>query len=241
MCDFVVACLTLEKLDELIHIWLCDKYHRRPHAGLYGRAPIDVWMEGAKAHPPLLKMNRRDIDIEFCDAEEKQLQDYGIDHNTFVYASPQLSLLARMLDVSRTVTIKAPRHDMGFIWVWNPIDKEYIQALNKNDQFNGLTLEQAKAVKKRLKEGAPDYRLTNAQANAVCNEIVQEALADKKLKNRRKGSRLGNQTSDAFRDEAPTAEASPPAEPGTLEPQDAETNAVSDVVIEIPMDIEEEV
>jgi putative transposase len=234
------ACLTLEQLDELIHVWICDKYHRRPHAGLSGRAPIDVWNESAKAHPPLLKMNREDVDIEFCEVEERQLQHYGVDNNTFTYASPQLSLLGRMLPKSRTVTIKAPRHDMGFIWVWNQIDKEYIRVPNKDDQFNGLTLEQARAVKKRLVEAAPDYRLTNARADAVRNEIVQEAMADKKLKARRKGARLANQTSNSFRNEGKAAVAIQHAEfDAGAEPR-GDATKVPSVVVEFPEDVEAE-
>jgi putative transposase len=234
------ACLTMEQLDELIHVWICDKYHRRPHSGLYGRAPIDVWTEGARAHPPQLKMNREDIDIEFCDVEEKRLQHYGIDHNTFEYGSTQNTMLGRMLKDPRKVTIKAPRYDVGFIWVWNIHDKEYIKATNKDEQFNGLTLEQAKAVKKRLAEGAPDYQLTNAQADAVCNEIVTEALADKKLKTRRKGARMANKTSSGFRGEADAAEANQP--PKTLEDveQHGDVAEYPSVVVEFPADIEAE-
>lgn len=234
------ACLTLEQLDELIHVWLCDKYHRRPHAGLYGRAPIDVWNEGAKAHPPLLKMNRHDIDIEFCDVEERQLQHYGIDNNTFTYASPQLSLLGRMLAKSRTVTIKAPRYDVGFIWVWNEVDKEYIRVPNNDEQFNGFTLEQARAVKKRLAEGAPDYQMTNAQADAVCNEIVQEAQVDKKLKVRRKGARLANKTSNAFRGESQTAEEEQQPQPRQDAEDPGDGAKTLSVVVEFPADIEAE-
>lgn len=234
------ACLTLEKLDELIHIWLSEKYHRRPHAGLDGRAPIDVWNEGAKAYPPLLKMNRDDIDIEFCDIEERQLQHYGIDNNNFRYSSPELSLLSRMLSDSRTVTIKAPRYDVGFIWVWSQVDREYIRVPNTDEQYNGLTLEQSRVVKRRIAEGAPDYRLTNARADAVCNALVEEAQSDKKLKHRRRGNRLANKTSIPFRVELKGAEASHlQQQPAGAESHTDRTEPLR-VIVEMPLDDEVE-
>jgi putative transposase len=233
------ACLTLEQLDEIIHVWICDKYHRRPHSGLDGRAPIDVWMESAKAYPPQLKMNREDLDIELCDVETRTLQLYGIDNNTFQYASPQLSLLGRMLTGSREVTIKAPRYDVGFIWVWNPLDKEYIKAHNKEEEYHGLTLEQARAVKKRRAEGAPDYQLTNARADAICNDIVEEALADKKLRNRKKGSRLKNDTTDKLRHDPPDAPVAPLDEDAAIHDEPSAMPDVA-VLIELPADIDVE-
>ena len=46
-----------------------------------GRAPLTVWRESARAHPPQLKMNAADVDIEFCEIAESRLQRYGIDLN----------------------------------------------------------------------------------------------------------------------------------------------------------------
>lgn len=235
------ACLTLEELDHMVHNWICNVYHRRPHSGLYRRAPIDVWTEGANAHPPQLKMNRDDVDIEFSEVTESAVQHYGIDLNTFKYASPQLSLLGRMLKEKTKVTVKWPRHDVGFIWVWDAVNHEYINVPNQDPQFNGLTIDQAKAAKKRIAEGSPDYRRTNAEAKAVNSDIVSEALKDKKLKNRRKGARLGNQTSNAFRADASDS----PQDAPTVAPADAAPTSPSVpaalVIVEIPSDAELEV
>lgn len=196
------ACLTLAELDQMIHVWICNVYHRRPHGGLDGRAPLDVWNEGAEAYPPQLKMNRHDIDIEFSEVKQCALQHYGIDLNTFVYASPRLALLRRMLPKDTGVTVKWPRNEAGHVWVWDTTANEYVEVPNKDAEYAGLTVEQAKAAKKRKAEGSPDYRQTNAEAKAINADIVESALADKKLKIRRRGARHGNQTSDDYRDHA---------------------------------------
>lgn len=191
------ACLTLEELDEAIHQWICNYYHRRPHRGLGGQSPENAWLEGAKAYPPQLKMNREDIDIEFCDVEERLIHHYGIEINSFTYASVELSLLRRLLPKGEKVTVKAPLDDVGYIWVWSTANHEYMKVPNKDEQYSGLTLEQAKAAKTRKED--PAYKQANAQANEVVKEIVADALADPKLKIRKKGSRLDNKNSEKAR------------------------------------------
>ncbi|KRB24777.1 DDE-type integrase/transposase/recombinase [Rhizobacter sp. Root16D2] len=230
------ACLTLAELDQMIHVWICDVYHRRPHAGLDGRAPIDVWNEGAQAYPPQLKMNRADIDIEFSDLKQSALQHYGIDLNNFVYASPRLALLRRMLPKDAGVTVKWPRNEAGHIWVWDTTANEYFEVPNKETEYAGLTVEQAKAAKKRKAEGSPDYRQTNAEAKAINAETVAAALADKKLKARRRGARHDNQTSDDFRDHAgESAPAEPPVEAPPPPPV-----VHAKVKVDVPEDVESE-
>ena len=189
------ACLTLEELDRMIHVWICNIYHLRPHKGLDGRAPISVWNESASAYPPALKLNAKDIDIEFSDLDERSIQHYGIDLNSFVYVSTRLLTLRRLLPERARVTVKWPRSDVGHVYVWDPLDKEYFRVENKDTQYAGLTLEQAKRVKKVKAEGDPSYRQTSAEASAVIRDQVAAAQADKKLVNRRAGARLANRSS----------------------------------------------
>jgi putative transposase len=93
------ACLTLAELDRMIHVWICQVYHQRRHAGLDGRTPIAVWRESAAVFPPQLKANSEDLDIEFSQIDSRVVQHYGLDLNTFVYVSPRLLTLRRMLPV----------------------------------------------------------------------------------------------------------------------------------------------
>jgi putative transposase len=193
------ACITLEELDRMIHVWICQVYHLRPHAGLDDRAPMTVWEEGAAACPPQLKMNREDVDIEFSQLAESALQHYGIDLNTFVYVSTRLLTLRRMLPENPKVTVKWPDHDAGVIFVWDPFAEDYFAVPNKETEYAGLTVEQAKLAKKAKAAGDPSYRQTNATGQAIVRAMVDEALSDKALKNRRQGARLDNQTSEQAR------------------------------------------
>jgi putative transposase len=193
------ACLTLAELDRLIHVWICQVYHVRPHAGLDGRAPMAVWKEGAAAHPPQLKANSEDLDIEFSQCDSSAIQHYGIDLNTFVYRSPRLLTLRRMLPEGARVDVKWPAHAAAHIYVWDPMNEEYFKVENKDSQYASLTVEQAKAAKKAKASADPSSQLAIAAGEAVAREMAATALSEKSLKKRRKGARFANMTSEASR------------------------------------------
>ncbi len=187
------ACITLEQLNRMIHVWILSVYHLRPHSALNGRAPIEVWRESAEAFPPRLKYNADDLNIELAELAESALQHYGIDLNTFRYASPALAQLYRLLPPKSKVQVKWPSYDVGYIWVWDPLEKTYIKADNTDESYSGLTLSQAKAVKAAIAKN-PDYQQTRAEASAILREEAAEAEQSKELKTRKRAARMGNKT-----------------------------------------------
>lgn len=188
------ACITFEQLNEMVHVWITSVYHLRPHRGLAGRAPIDVWKESAAAFPPALKCNAEDLSIEFGEFAESALQHYGIDFNTFRYVSPELLALRRMLPAKPKVQIKAPYENAGAIWVWNPIDSQYIRADNTDERFNNLTVEQAKLIKREYADSDPHQR-TRANGEEMIRQKANGAMQSKELKTRKRGARQAHTTS----------------------------------------------
>lgn len=193
------ACMTLEQLDRIIHVWICEVYHQKPHRGLNKRTPMAVWQEGAAQCPPQLKANKQDVDIEFSQLCSSSLQHYGIDLNTFVYVSPRLLLLRRKLPLNARVDVKWPDHDAGCVFVWDPLEKEYFKVANKDADYSGLTVEQAKLAKKARAAAEPSSPIAAARGEAVIRQITQQAMSDKKLKHRRRGARMANKTSEDSR------------------------------------------
>ena len=234
------AVLTLEELDRLIHVWICNHYHLRPHRGLDGRAPLTVWQEGAKAFPPQLKMNAEDVDIEFSELDKSKLQHYGIDLNTFIYSSARLLTLRRLLPEGSSVTVKWPRNDVGHVWIWDPIEQEYFMAKNSKEEYAGLTLPQAKAVRKAKSAGDLNHDQTRAEAGEIVRGIVAAAASDKKLKTRRRGAKLANSTSkDSREPKAPSPV--PQVEEDDVDedfPGSQQVAGIEDVVIDLPPELE---
>ncbi|GAQ26640.1 DDE-type integrase/transposase/recombinase [Ralstonia insidiosa] len=217
------ACITLEQLNRLIHVWILSVYHLRPHVGLNGRPPIEVWRESAEAFPPRLKYNADDLDIELAEIAESALQHYGIDLNTFRYASPALAQLYRLLPQKSKVQVKWPGHDVGYIWVWDSLEKTYIKVDNTDQGYAGLTLLQAKAVKAAIAKN-PDYQQTRAEASAILREEAAEAEQSKELKARKRAARMGNKTAkneNREQEEPVPASPRPEAARPQTEPEDS--------------------
>jgi putative transposase len=181
------ASLTLEELDKIIHVWICNVYHRRPHAGLGGLTPLEVWKTGAQAHPPQLKLNKRDLDIELGEHSVSAVQHYGIDLNTFVYRSGRLLTLRGMLPADTKVAVKWTKNDVGHVWVWDQIQQEYFKADNTKSEFKGLTLEQAKALKKSIATSEADQQPARAAGGQAIRAMVADAMEAKSLKVRKAG------------------------------------------------------
>lgn len=187
------ACITLEQLNRMIHVWILSVYHLRPHKGLGGRPPLEVWRDSAEAFPPRLKCNADDLNVELAEISESALQHYGIDLNRFRYASPALAQLYRLLPPQSRVQVKWPSYDVGHIWVWDPLEKAYIKAENTDESYAGLTLVQAKAVRIAMAK-SPDYQQTRAEASAILREEAEKAEQSKQLKTRKRAARMANRT-----------------------------------------------
>ena len=196
------ACLNLEQLDRIIHRWICNVYHQRPHRGLDRRVPLSVWKEDAALHPPQLKLNHDDVEVEFSQVCTSKVQHYGIDLNTFVYVSPQLLTLRRTLPDDTKVSVKWPLDDAGHIWVWDPHQSKYFKVSNKDSQYLGLTVAQAKVAKKAKADPMSDYARTNALAKDIFRNEVNQAQKAKKLKDRKAAAQLANRTSAKSRGKA---------------------------------------
>lgn len=222
------ACMTLQELDQAVHTWICSVYHHRPHGGLRGATPMQVWTEGGKSHTPVLRCTLQEVDIEFSHLEERTLHHYGIELNTFRYTSTRLMTLRAMLPMSVKVKVKWPFTNAGHVWVYDSMADEYFKVPNVDPQYEGLTVEQAKLAVRVIGD-SPDLKTTRATASAVVDEMVKVAAADKKLKNRKKGQRLANNTSRMTRASAPS-DKTPKADklPAPLAP----TAEIDDIVVE---------
>jgi len=200
------ACVTLEELDRMVHIWICNVYHPRPHGGLWGQSPISVWRQSAETMPPQLKMNAESLEITLAQRAESRIQKDGIDLNTFKYVSTELLMLRRMLPEKTKVDVKWPWHNAGHIWVWDPTETRYLTVPNRDRSLSRLTVDQAKAAKKALQSDVNGYRSVAGTAEEVVRGMTTAALADKKLKNRRNGARSANLTTKDTRVLRPNVE-----------------------------------
>ena len=108
--------------------------------------------------------------------------------------------MGRLLPAGSKVNVKWPRNDVGYVWIWDITAQEYFKVENKEPEYSGLTLEQAKAARAAKSAGDASYAQTRTEASAIIREQISQAAESRKLAVRRKGSRLANQTSRSERD-----------------------------------------
>lgn len=176
------------------------------------------------------------MEVEFSQVCTSKVQHYGIDLNTFVYVSPQLLTLRRTLPEDTKVSVKWPLHDAGHIWVWDPHQSKYFKVNNKDPQYLGLTVAQARFAKKAKAEPMSDYARTNAQAKDILRNEANQARKAKKLKDRKAAARLADRTSVKSRGKASQVpqDARPPIGLSNI------TTLQSDTLLDIPVTLPEE-
>ena len=79
--------------------------------------------------------------------------------------------------------------------MWDPIGNSYIRADNKEDEYIGLTVEQAKLAKRAIADGPDEYRRTRAKAKDVIQQTAKDAMESKELKKRKRGARTADTAS----------------------------------------------
>jgi putative transposase len=193
------ACLTLAELERLIHVWIVNVYHARPHSGLDGRTPADVWAESAQRFPPDLSLSVAQIDLALSEVAESALGKGGITINNNRYASERLCALRRMLPAGSRVKVRYSRRDVGSILVLDEFSQEYFKVANVKPERAGLSIEQDTAVRKARREAGSHDSLAVAGGEALIRERSNELHATRKIKDHQKASRLQQINSDQVR------------------------------------------
>lgn len=193
------ACIPLDELERLIHIWIVDVYHSRPHSGLRGRTPSAVWAEGACLHPPQLKLNVEAVDIALAEVEERSLGRSGIEINNHKYSDERLCALRRMLPANSKVKVKHRKFDLGHIFVLDPFTNEYVRVNNVKDGFAGVSVEQDRLLVAAKKQADPDDSKRVAPAEEIIRSRVNELSRSKISKDRKAAAKATRQNSDRIR------------------------------------------
>ena len=93
--------------------------------------------------------------------------------------------------------------NVGHIYVWNPLETKFIRAANNEEEFRGLTHDQAVAVRKHRSSSVTENDAVRATAQSLSDDLSDAALEKRGSRSRRKGARLAglntakNRKSDA--------------------------------------------
>jgi putative transposase len=197
------ALITLEDLERIIHMWVCDVYHNKVHRGLKAR-PIDVWERDAAIEPVPMLDDLGRLDFILGEGVERTLFHYGVELHGGQqrFNSKALALVFSACGNVR-VRVKFHRSDISKVWVEHPATKDYIEVPNIDQEYSrGLTLEQHQFIQARAKvdaEGRVDRDALFAAKAGIQGEI-QRLMDSKLMRDRKRGARLSGQNSGQVRD-----------------------------------------
>jgi putative transposase len=169
------------KLDQ----W-CAEYDHRPHRGLGGRTPMDIWNEQTPERP--WDGNERKLDLLLATIASNKgfriVQKAGLEVEGGWYIAPELAL-----HIGERVMVKHDPfdHDYGRVWVFSTKGKFICMAANEHRTIDvlGKTRQQIamqahkeqKQIKQAAREIAKVIKSDNREARETVVEIKQKAEA----------------------------------------------------------------
>jgi len=183
------AVLRLSDLRLIIHKWIADYYHQKPHRSLDQQPPAVVWANSIKPEDIQLAHNPAEMDMLLGKTiEQKIVSHKGIELNSLLYNSAELMQIRRNRGDTFKVDIRVDESDIGYVYVMLG-HQDHLRVPALNPDAHGVSLWLHNIFRKYTKEkyGKTD-RYTYALAKTEIREIVEEAM---RLKRKKSNSRVG--------------------------------------------------
>ena len=151
------AVITLNELQEIIHIFLIDIHNQSSHTKLKSTR-ASVWNHGVQSYPISLPSSNNTLKVLLGDIEERTISRKGIEFYYLFYNSDRLQILRDRYEANdfrqtnkirskEKAKFKYNRNDISVIHVFDPQTREYlaVPAINQNYTQN-LSLAQHKII-----------------------------------------------------------------------------------------------
>lgn len=216
------ACITLEALHEIVHLWIVDYYQQRVHRTL-GMSPERSWIEEMAHRDIPLPASAAELDQALAVPMRRVLSHPGIQIEYLFYNSQECLGLLTRAGGSVGVDVGRPADDVGHIFVLDPRSERYMRVpvIERFAAYaTGLTPWQHTQC---LRYAAAHY---GGRADAVALADAKHRIRErfiKELAKARTGARKAAARflcADASRGPLPPpkAGAMPPPEPTTVDP-----------------------
>ena len=185
------ALLKLSDIKEMIHQWLIDIYCQKTHR-ITQRTPSSLWNEGTQIIDPILPESKDKLNLILTSQDSRQLSHKGIEFKGLYYNSSDITALRQLSSTPKQVTFRYDKENMGFIWVYDSINGDYIKvSCIDSDYAEGLTLRQHLAVRSTARAvGDSDQDIHSLLEN---KEKFREKINDKShhrlMRERKKAAR----------------------------------------------------
>lgn len=205
------ATMTLTTLREILHVWIVDHYHQRPHKTL-GDTPAHAWKIETVGLDIPIPSDPNELKAVLGSVATRCLTHKGIEINNLFYNSPDVQLISRRLGNNLDVTVHFQADNLGEIHILVPDTGGYlpVPALDR-DYAQGLTLWQHTVCRRFAK------RNLNGRTDTVSLAEAKRRITDLVLEDFRRKARRTRYRSHRFLE--PGASSSPPQSPAAAIPQ----------------------
>ena len=179
------AAVTYSTFKLILHKWIVDEYHQKPHKSLDGVTPAVMWERSILPEDTPVPTNQLRMDAILGKSEKRRLTHKGIELYGLSYNSDELIALRRRDGDTLDVDVSVDLGDLGHIQVI-PADKSEIFRVRclQYDYANGLSKWQHDMCKKyaRAKLDLADKPTSWRKAKAAIAELVQRDVLRKRRK-----------------------------------------------------------
>lgn len=187
------AAIDIETLTHVLVKWIVDQYHQQPHRGLKGRTPLQVWRESEQSTVIELPAFPRQLETIVGIDATRTLFHYGLEYDKLFYNSTLLQTLKIKVEGTRKLQLRAFEHDVGYISVFHPDLKEFIDIPAVDQDYAGGVNRHVHQLvcaetRKRFTDAWTRAQLLSVKAEIQA--IVDEAIRAKKVATRKKVAAL---------------------------------------------------
>lgn len=190
-----LACIDLQNLNKLFHIFLLDVYAENFHRGLED-IPAQRWKKATQnGFFPRLPASAEELSVLLGRVAYRNVTAHGVQLFSLFYNAPELGNLRLQLKDEKT-RVKYDPADLGRIYVFDPGNNVYLEAKALEYEYaNGLSLWKHRVIHNLARQQQPRVdTLALARSKRQIQKIVQEHKSDKKSKSRVRVARWENKT-----------------------------------------------
>lgn len=184
------AAIDMETLVHLLTKWVVDIYNVSPHRGI-GARPLDRWLESADRRIIELPVYPQQLEVITGIPAKRTLFHYGIELEGMQYNSDQLQSIRRRSGENRPVMLKYYEDGVSYIHVFDPYAKEYIRVPAKLAEYaENLPRHIHRLIWAHARKLFGDHCQSAEvlEARREIEELVQQALKDKRMASRKAGA-----------------------------------------------------
>jgi putative transposase len=179
------ACLTVDAVHLILHMWIIDYYGKRLNKGI-GDIPIERWKRGCLAHSLRLPRSLDDLDCLLGGLATRTVSNQGIELHGLLYNDDDLKSLRTRSKDPLEVQVRYNLENLGTIKVLDPVNLRYFPVRSVDPEYaEGLSLAQHRAI--RNYAAAEIKGRIDMDGLARAKTRIREVIGDAFIKARKAG------------------------------------------------------